>query len=78
MKVSTGSMKMADYVALGAQAITDKARELMEVRSKSAVDLDADRETERAHDRITRLLQNGKVIWVEGMGEVEGKFGHPC
>ena len=77
-KGNPDSMKMADYVALGAQAITDKAREMMETRTKSAVRLEDCKETEKAHDRITRLLQNGKVIWVEGMGEVEGKFGHPC
>jgi hypothetical protein len=56
-------MKMADYVALGAQAIADKAREMMESRTNAAV-LESDKETEKAHDRITRLLQNGKVIWV--------------
>jgi hypothetical protein len=70
-------MRSADYLALGAQAIRAKANELAETRTDAAV-RDATKDQEEAHARITKLLHCGKITWVEAMGEVEGKYGHPC
>ena len=70
-------MRAADYLALGAQAIRVKANELAETRTDAAV-RDATKDQEEAHARITKLLQCGRITWVEAMGEVQGKYGHPC
>ena len=74
-----GACEMRDYVALGTQALSDAARKLAEQSNKEASFAEHGDETaETQHGDIQRILQNGKVIWVEAMGEVMGKYGHPC
>ena len=74
-----GAFEMRDYVALGTQALSDAARKLAEQSNKEASFAEHGDETaETQHGDIQRILQNGKVIWVEAMGEVMGKYGHPC
>ena len=73
-----GKMAPADLVALGARAAESAARALAADRVESAVRGAVTEAESAAHDVITRLLQNGKIVWVESMSEIEGKFGHPC
>lgn len=73
-----GKMAPADFVALGARAAESAARALAADRTDLAVRGAVTQAEESAHDVITRLLQNGKIVWVESMSEIEGKFGHPC
>jgi len=73
-----GKMAPADFVALGARAAESAARALAADRTAEAVRGATTEAQESAHDTITRLLQNGKIVWVESMSEIEGKFGHPC
>uniref|UniRef100_A0A7R9TK00 Uncharacterized protein n=1 Tax=Micromonas pusilla TaxID=38833 RepID=A0A7R9TK00_MICPS len=72
--IHSDQMTMSDFVALGAQAIADKAGELRDAKMQDVVD----KEAKIMHDRIQQILQNGKIIWVEAMHEVQGKYGHPC
>jgi len=65
-------------VAVGARAAESAARALAADRTDLAVRGAVTQAEESAHDVITRLLQNGKIVWVESMSEIEGKFGHPC
>ena len=71
-------MSPRDYVALGARVIKEKAEELASAKTDAAVRGDTTKEQEEAHLEITKLLQNGKIVWVDAMSEIEGKFGHPC
>ena len=73
-----GKMAPADFVALGARAAESAARALAADRTAEAVRGATTEAQESAHQTITRLLQNGKIVWVESMSEIEGKFGHPC
>ena len=73
-----GKMAPADFVALGARAAESAARVLAADRTAEAVRGATTEAQESAHETITRLLQNGKIVWVESMSEIEGKFGHPC
>ena len=73
-----GKMAPADFVALGARAAESAARALAADRTAEAVRGATTEAQESAHETITRLLQNGKIVWVESMSEIEGKFGHPC
>ena len=73
-----GKMAPADLLALGARAAESAARALAAERTAEAERGSVTEAQERAHDTITRLLQNGKIVWVESMSEIEGKFGHPC
>ena len=57
---------MRDYVALGTQALSDAAQKLAEKSNKEASFAEhGDEVPERQHAHIQRILQNGKVIWVE-------------
>lgn len=67
-----------DFIALGAKVIEAKANELANEKVADAVKGDTTPDQETAHETITRLLQWGKIVWVESMSEVEGKYGHPC
>ena len=61
--VGGGGISMADYVALGAQAMTESARGLMESRTHDAITSpESDRESDRSHHTITRLLATGKIV----------------
>ena len=78
-KPPKGAFEMRDYVALGTQALSDAAQKLAEKSNKEASFAEhGDEVPERQHADIQRILQNGKVIWVEAMSEVQGKYGHPC
>ena len=78
-KPPKGAFEMRDYVALGTQALSDAAQKLAEKSNKEASFAEhGDEVPERQHAHIQRILQNGKVIWVEAMNEVQGKYGHPC
>jgi hypothetical protein len=71
-----GGISMEDCVALGAQAMADSARVLMETRTHAAVaPAVSDRESDRSHHAITRLLATGKIVRYQAMGETEDKFG---
>ena len=73
-----GKMTPADFIALGAREAESAARALAADRTAEAVRGATTEAQESAHETITRLLQNGKIVWVESMSEIEGKFGHPC
>jgi hypothetical protein len=73
-----GKMAPVDFVAVGARSAARKASDLATERANAALRGETTLEERGAHETICRLLQNGKIVWVESMSEVEGKFGHPC